>query len=207
MGGNKHMYLVCESPLVEHYLCEQEVIDYSHPLVRETIRQLNSPETSEMDRIRKTFAFVRDTIPHSWDIQSPHITCKASEVLQYGTGICYAKAHLLAALLRAQGIPTGFCYQRLTRSASATGYVIHALNAVYLSSEARWIRLDARGNKPGVQAEFSTTQEKLAFSVQPELGEIDYPTIYVQPHPKTVNALREPADSLARCWHVLPDSL
>jgi transglutaminase-like putative cysteine protease len=190
------------------YLCEHEVVDYSHPLVRETARQLQPVVAPETERINKVFTFVRDAIPHSWDIQSSHVTCRGSEVLEHRTGICYAKSHLLAALLRAQGIPTGFCYQRLTRgSTPETGYTIHALNAVYLSSEARWIRLDARGNKPGVQAEFSLEQEKLAFAVRPELGEIDYPTIYVQPHPKTVNALREHADCLYMCRYLLPDEL
>jgi transglutaminase-like putative cysteine protease len=202
------MHLLMESSVIEQYLCEDEVVNYSHSLVQETLCQIRSPGASEMERIRETFEFVRDTIPHSWDIQSPYVTCKASEVLQYGTGICYAKAHLLAALLRAQGIPTGFCYQSLTRdSIPGTEYVIHGLNAVYLSTEARWVRLDARGNKPGVEAEFSTTQEKLAFPVRPELGEIDYPTIFAQPHPKTVNVLQEYAASLSSCWPLLPDRL
>lgn len=28
-------------------------------------------------------------------------------------GICFAKSHLLAALLRCKSIPAGFCYQKL----------------------------------------------------------------------------------------------
>ena len=97
----------------------------------------------------------------SWDIQSSRVTCKASDVLYYKEGICYAKANLLAALLRSQGIPTGFCYQRLMLfDTPDKGYCIHALNAVYLASINRWIRLDARGNKPGVKAEFSILHEQ-----------------------------------------------
>ena len=146
------MYLISESSLLEAYLCEHEMVDYSHDLVQETIRQLHTASDPEMERVRRTFTFIRDTIHHSWDIQSPQVTCKASEVLSYGEGLCYAKAHLLAALLRAQGIPTGFCYQRLTVGATAeTGYALHGLNAVYLASQTRWIRLDARGNKPGIK--------------------------------------------------------
>ncbi len=136
------------------------------------------------------------------------MSCKASEVLYYGEGLCYAKSHLLAALLRAQGIPTGFCYQRLAAGATPEmGYNLHGLNAVFLPSEAKWIRLDARGNKPGVQAEFSTSEERLAYIVRPELGEIDYPTIYTQPHPKVVKALREHSNCLHLCEHFLPDQL
>lgn len=202
------MQLICESSLLEDYLHEQEVVDYSHPLVQETICHLHTTEDSETDRIRKTFEFVRDAIRHSWDIQSTQVTCKASEVLHYGTGLCYAKSHLLAALLRAQGIPTGFCYQRLAAgSTPEMGYALHGLNAVYLPTEARWIRLDARGNKPGVQAEFSTDEERLAYVVQPASGEIDYPTIYAQPHPKVVKALREHTNCLDLCEYFLPDGL
>ena len=38
----------------------------------------------------------------------------------------------------------------------------------------RWIRLDARGNKENVHAEFSLDEEMLAFPVRSELGEVDY---------------------------------
>ena len=112
------MHLICESSLLEDYLCEQEVVDYSHPLIQQAIRHLSTAADPETERVRKTFEFVRDSIYHSWDIQSPQVTCKASEVLHYGEGLCYAKAHLLAALLRAQGILTGFCYQRLASDAT-----------------------------------------------------------------------------------------
>ncbi len=33
--------------------------------------------------------------------------------------------------------------------------VIHGLNAIYLKSINKWIRLDSRGNKPDVNAQFS----------------------------------------------------
>src|SRR6266487_707685 len=199
------MHLIWESSRIEEYLCEQEVVDYSHPVVQEAVRHLSPFADPEIERVRKAFVFVRDAIHHSLDIQSTQVTCAASEVLSYKEGLCYAKSHLLAALLRAQGIPTGFCYQRLTLGETAEmGYVLHGLNAVYLASEARWIRLDARGNKPGIQAEFSTGEERVAYVVRPELDEIDYPTIYAQPHPKVVKALREQDDCLHLC---LPDQL
>lgn len=78
------MYLICESSLLEEYLCEHEIVDYSHPLVQETIRQLHTDSDPETEHVRKTFEFVRDSIHHSWDIQSLHVTCKASEVLSCG---------------------------------------------------------------------------------------------------------------------------
>jgi transglutaminase-like putative cysteine protease len=194
------MQFVCESTVLDDYLSEHEAVDYAHPLVQETVNQLHTISDSERERIRKAFVFVRDTIHHSGDIQSPHVPCKASEVLSYGDGLCYAKAHLLAALLRAQGIPTGFCYQRLTLGETAeTGHVLHGLNAVYLASEARWVRLDARGNNASIQVEFSTEEEQVAFIVRPEQGEIDYPTIYAQPHSKIIQALQAHTERLHLC--------
>ncbi|HVB21834.1 MAG TPA: transglutaminase family protein [Ktedonobacteraceae bacterium] len=202
------MRLICEAPHLEDYLSEDEIVDYSHPLLQETICRLQSTEDSEIERVRKTFEFVRDTIHHSCDIQSVRVTCKASEVLSFGEGLCYAKSHLLAALLRAQGIPTGFCYQRLVAGSTlAMGHSLHGLNAVYLSSLEKWIRLDARGNKPGVQSEFSTEEERLAYIVQPELDEIDYPIIYDRPHPVVVDALQTHTDCLVLSQHFLPEAL
>lgn len=189
--GDRCVQLICETSLLEAYLAEDVYIDYSHPLIQETLSTFCIADSPEVERIRKTYEFVRDEVHHSMDIQGVRVTCKASEVLRYREGLCYAKSHLLAALLRAQGIPTGFCYQRLLLgSIPAEGYVLHGLNAIYLASEGRWIRLDARGNKPGIDARFSTHEEHLAYTVQPAPGEIDYPGIYAQPHPVIIQALQ-----------------
>ncbi|MCD7809309.1 MAG: transglutaminase-like domain-containing protein [Erysipelotrichaceae bacterium] len=56
---------------------------------------------------------MRDNISHSADINEDIITISASQVLVEGHGTCFAKSHLLAALLRCKSIPTGFCYQKL----------------------------------------------------------------------------------------------
>jgi len=37
---------------------------------------------------------------------------------------------------------------------------------VYLAEFNKWIRLDARGNKEGVNAQFSIDQEQLAYLVR-----------------------------------------
>lgn len=57
---------------------------------------------------------------------------------------------------------------------ASDGYIIHALNTVYIDSLQKWIRLDARGNKAGVNAQFSLEKEILAFPARPEFGEKDY---------------------------------
>ena len=118
------------------------------------------------------------------------ITAKASDVLKYGTGICHAKANLLAALLRSQGIPTGFRFQRLTLADDdSEGYCIHAYNAVWLGG--RWIELDARGNCDGINAQFSLDEPKLAFQARPEYEECFYEGIYASPHPASMQMLEK----------------
>ena len=158
------------------YLALTECIDYNHPLVQEKVVELKVKSESPLDYIKRAYEFVRDEIPHSWDIQSEVVAKKASDVLRNETGICWTKSCLLAALLRANDIPSGISYQLLTRADEddSEGYIIHALNTVYIEELDKWIRLDARGNKENVQAQFSMNEEKLAFSVREEFGEIDY---------------------------------
>lgn len=142
------------------------------------------------------------------DINSSRITCKASEVLNYKEGICYAKSNLLASILRKKGIPTGFCYQRLTIGDTPdTGYCVHALNAIYLRTLDIWIRLDARGNKQGINAQFFINEEKLAFPIRPEYDEYDYPTIYTKPNNETIATLKQNTDCIDMVLHHLPTKL
>lgn len=160
----------------ETYLKETECINYKNPLIQEKSALLKELSESKLDYIKKAYEFVRDEIPHSWDIKAAVVSQKASEVLKNKTGICWTKSCLLAALLRANGIPSGISYQLLTRADedAREGYIIHALNTVYIEYFDKWIRLDARGNKENVHAEFSIDEEKIAFSVRAELGEMDY---------------------------------
>jgi hypothetical protein len=93
------------------------------------------------------------------------------------------------------GIPAGICYQKLTRGATPdTGFCIHSLNTVYLDSKNRWVRVDARGNSPSIHAQFSLEEEKLAFPVREEYGEIDYRINHPEPHPKIIDTLESNDD-------------
>ncbi|RSL29923.1 transglutaminase family protein [Salibacterium salarium] len=202
------MEMICESHKLENYLHELNEVNYSNPTIRAKIEELFNSSQTEIEKAKVAFEFVRDEISHAWDIQGKRVTCKASEVLAYKEGICYAKSHLLASLLRSQGIPTGFCYQRLLLfDTPEKGYCIHALNAVFFNSLHKWVRLDARGNKTGIDARFSVDEEKLAFSTNEEFDEKDYPIIYVKPHPKTTAVLEEHTDALEMYKHHLPENL
>ena len=202
------MELVCESTRLNDYLVESKEVNYNNPIIQQKVTNLFTPSHTEIEKVEIAFEFVRDEISHSWDIQSKRVTCKASDVLTYKEGICYAKSNLLAALLRSQGIPTGFCYQRLMLfDTPEKGYSIHALNAVYLETLHKWIRLDARGNKAGVDAQFSIDTEQLAFAIQEKFDEKDYPFVYMNPHPKTMTVLEEHTDALEMYKYHLPQSI
>lgn len=202
------MELCLQSKNLADYLAESEVVNYNHPLIQSLANELFYEGQSEIEKVEAAFHYVRDEVAHSKDIEGEIVTCIASDVLAHKQGICYAKSNLLAAILRTQGIPTGFCYQRLMLfDTPEKGYCIHALNAVYLASSNKWIRLDARGNKPGVNAQLSIDEEKLAFPANDELDEIDYPLIYAVPNEKTIAVLKASTNAMDMYMHHLPDAL
>ena len=184
--------LQAENTELNSYLISDSAVDFSHPAIQEQAKILFHSPMNEEETIKTAFDFVCNEIPHSADIHSCIVSRTASEVLLNKEGICYAKSLLLAAFLRLKNIPTGFCYQSLRLDGTLnTELVIHALNAVWLSSKKCWMRIDARGNTNGINAQFIPGEEHLAFDVHPQYGEIDYPVIYAAPHPlviKTLNA-------------------
>lgn len=169
------------------YLKATPIIDWKHPAVLIRARKLASANNDTLETARRCFEWVRDEIRHSADYRLNPVTCSASVVLTEGTGFCYAKSHLLAALLRANGIPAGLCYQRLSRDDSGQSFRLHGLNAVHLQ-EFGWYRIDPRGNKPGVDTAFEPPVERLAFPVRLE-GETDLPEIWADPRPDVLAAL------------------
>ena len=84
---------------------------------------------------------------------------------------------------------------------------MHALNTVYLAPLGRWIRFDARGNRPGLDARFSLDEERLAFPIRPALGEVDYLVNEPDAHPLVVAALAAHDDVQALMDGGLPDAL
>jgi transglutaminase-like putative cysteine protease len=185
------------------YLAGDEVIDLSNPSIKGLANSLRANHRDDTSFARAAFEYARDQVRHSWDVQDPRVTLSASQTLREGVGLCFAKAHLLTALLRAEGIPTGLCYQRLTDNGST--FTLHGLVAIHL--QGSWHRQDPRGNRPGVDAQFSLTTEQLAWPVATELGEHDYPQLLVSAHPNVVRALREATDALALCRGGLPSQL
>lgn len=200
-----------EKEELNSYLESTEAFDYNNELVQAEIVGLKASSPNEIEFVRNAFEYVRDRFPHSFDILSTgigtdEISCSASDVVRNGHGICYAKANLLAAILRSARIPSGICYQKLTFSDENPKIILHALNAVFLCTLNKWIRLDARGNKEGVDAQFSIDEERLAFPVRPELGEEDGTIIYANPSANVTSVLKN-SKSLLFLMDNLPDKI
>ena len=177
---------------MKEYLIETPSIDYMNFHIQEKVQELKNQSDDNPDYIKRSYIFVRDEIPHSWDIKTEVVSRTASDVLKNKTGICWTKSCLLAALLRANQIPSGISYQLLTRTDDVSeGYMIHALNTVYIKDLDKWIRLDARGNKENINAYFSLDEERLAYSIRSELGEIDYHDNHADLDERLVNILME----------------
>lgn len=224
---------VPETSDLGRYLEDTITIDWQTPAVSQQARALLSQAATPAEGIEAIFRFVRDDIRHSFDLGAdldPHldpdvtsasrraalegmdaqrlrrgVSCSASEVLALGHGLCYAKSHLLAALLRFAGHPTGFCYVRLVDDERPGRFVLHGFNAVYWPPSASWILLDARGNRGEIASECRFEAPfSLAYVPDPELGESLLPGILKRPGKRVVDAL-ERAPDLEALRRNLPD--
>lgn len=185
------------------FLAENKYMDFTTPIIQERTDQLFRGIDKDIEKAKIAFEYVRDEIPHSFDINAAVITAKASDVLKYRTGICHAKANLLAALLRPQSIPVGFCFQHITLADDdSLGYCVHCYNAVFAGN--RWIKVDARGNTNGRNARFSLGDPILAYPNRKEYDEYFWKGIYANPHPNTMKML-EQAASLDDIIKNIPD--
>jgi len=188
---------------IQSFVEENRYIDFSSPIIREKAKSLFYGADDDITKAKIAYEYVRDEVPHTFDIQSDIITAKASDVLIHNTGICHAKANLLAALLRGQNIPAGFCFQHLTLSNDdSLGYCVHCYNALFLKN--KWIKVDARGNTNGIEAQFSLTEPILAFSNRVGYDEYSWEGIYSKPHIDTMIML-EKAKSLKDVINNIPD--
>ena len=184
-------------------LVENKYIDFSSTIIQNKVKNLFYNIDSDVEKAKIAYEYVRDEIPHTFDIQSDIITASASDVLAYNTGICHAKANLLAALLRTQHIPVGFCFQHLTLSEDdSLGYCVHCYNAIFIDNQ--WVKVDARGNTNGKNAQFSLTEPQLAFQNRSKYDEYYFEGIYANPHTDTMLML-DKANSMQDVIDNIPD--
>lgn len=187
--------------IMKRFLRGSEILDFHAPSVSalaESLRKSDLVETA-----RRCFEWVRDEVRHSLDHGDEQVTLKASEVLRERTGLCYSKSHLLAALLRANGIPCGLIYQRLELDESGEAFCLHGLNAIWLL-EHGWYRVDARGDLAGITTCFDPPRESLAFTAHLP-GEGMGASVYAEPLPVIVDTLRRHT-SLRYLLKDLPDA-
>ncbi|MBQ4414512.1 MAG: transglutaminase domain-containing protein [Methanomicrobium sp.] len=194
----------------DYHKCD-DIIDYDSVAVRtlaDTLcKEAGATPENTTPFIKSAYEFVRDHISHSADINADAVTVSASEVLKARHGICFAKSHLLAAILRSKSVPAGFCYQKIVMDDDTAPVLIyHGLNAVYLRDYDKWVRLDARGNKPGINAQFSIDGEQLAYPIRSEKGEMDGIIVYPNPDTLVVNTMRQ-YRSRTQLWDHLPTEL
>lgn len=174
----------------ENFSQETNLIDFSNQQIQALVLDLKAKakdQNDEIELVKIAYEFVRGQIIHAMDDDSllkNSPALKASEVLQNKGAFCFGKATLLAAILRAMKIPCGFSDQLLMFDEDISNRkIIHTVNAVYLKSLNKWIRLDARGKDD----QFDINQEKLAYPARLEFGEIDNLGIYSEVSEEAVN--------------------
>jgi len=104
--------------------------------------------------------------------------------------------------LRANNIPAGLCYQRLSIEGKGEPFSLHGLNAIYLK-EYGWYRVDARGNYNTIDAGFNPPYEQLAFQINDKL-EIDLLEIWHEPLKVVTNILTS-SKTFLEVYENLPD--
>lgn len=187
---------------MREYLASTAIVDWENPEVQALARELAGDDKDPVAVAKRCFEWVRDEVKHSGDCRLDDVTCSASETLRHRSGLCYAKSHLLAALLRANGIPTGFGYQRLKADPAGTTFRLHGFNVIHLPGFG-WYRADPRGNREGVSTTFDPPTESLAFPTESP-GEQTFPANWPEPLPVVVDAIQQSQSGLHLAAH-MPD--
>jgi len=78
------------------YLTFSKYINGNDVRIVSKANEFKQKYTNEISLIKAVYEFVRDEIKHSWDIQDKRVTKSATEVLEQGVGICWAKSNLFA---------------------------------------------------------------------------------------------------------------
>lgn len=182
------------------FLASSAIVDFDHPSVSALAREIQRRGSADTFAER-CFEWVRDEVTHSADTDRDVVSCRASEVLETRVGLCYAKSHLLVALLRAGGVPAGFSYQRLALDEPGK-FCLHGIVSVDLPGGG-WYRVDPRGGKKGAHARFSPPDEQLVYT-RLGLGEYDGTAVHPEPLAIVVTALQRET-SMRELMSRLPD--
>lgn len=130
------------------YLTATYFIDKDHPDIIAFSKQHAKEDQSDLDQAVSLYYAVRDLIRYNpYSIEPVKDSIKASAVLAKKEGYCVAKAVLLAACLRSQGIPCrlGFAdvknhlnTERLKALMQTDLFVWHGFTEIYL--DGKWVK-------------------------------------------------------------------
>ena len=131
------------------YLMPTEFIDSDSPEVQSFAKKAVEGAQTDREKAVKLYYAVRDGIYYDpYRIDPARSAFKASTVLQKGYGYCVAKAVLLAAALRSQGIPCKLHFadvrnhlttERLKKMMKTDIFFYHGYNDIWL--DGRWIKV------------------------------------------------------------------
>ena len=133
----------------EEYLRPTEFIDSDSPEIQDFAQKAVGDATTPRDKAVILYFAVRDGIYYDpYRIDPSPSAYKASTILRQGYGYCVAKAVVLAAVLRAQGIPSRLHFadvrnhlttERLKKMMKTDTFYYHGYNDIWL--DGRWIKV------------------------------------------------------------------
>ncbi len=131
---------------------ETKFCDFNHPAVSKLAQSLAEGSSDTQHITQAVFKYVRDNIRFGFDL----VQVKASQTLVKGYGVCWNKAILTTALLRANSIPARLAYHPVNRKfmypamgencQMLTKTINHCFVQVCLNNE--WLCVDATIDRP-----------------------------------------------------------
>jgi len=133
----------------EEFLKPTEFIDSDSPDIQEFARKSIEGAATDREKAVKLYYAVRDGIYYDpYRIDPSRHGFKASTILKQGYGYCVAKAIVLAAALRSQGIPCKLHFadvrnhlttERLKKMMQTDTFFHHGYNDIWING--RWIKV------------------------------------------------------------------
>ncbi len=133
----------------EEYLIPTEFIESDSPAIQAFAQQAVADATTPRKKAVRLYYAVRDGIYYDpYRIEPSRNSFKASNILRQGYGYCVAKAVVMAAVLRAQGIPCKLHFadvrnhlttERLKKMMQTDTFYYHGYNDIWLTD--RWVKV------------------------------------------------------------------
>ncbi len=104
---------MAQAPDNQAYYASTAVVDWQQADVFGLAQQLAMEVTTAEQLAQRCQQWVKENIELSIPDEMHPVSCSASDVLQQRQGSSFSRSHLLAALLRANGLAAAFGYQRI----------------------------------------------------------------------------------------------